>query len=205
MILCNIYKIGPLAEHWSKAYKIQTPWVTQFRSNTPLFPFTEQTHKMHSHRLIDHTMLRAPTCINAPPSLPHPLHLFTDPFRIHYPQRHKKTTLQKPPTLTWDHTHSTNSHEKKSSEAVSEQPNLGQTLQSLPITFARQATTPEIIILDKNARMCYWSFPTFSRVLTLIDRPFHIPFSLFSYNEIRVDLSRLVNFRSKSWGEHRIH
>ena len=39
---------------------------------------------------------------------------------------------------------------KKSSEAVSEQPNLGQTLLSLPITFARQATTPEIILLDKN-------------------------------------------------------
>ena len=87
---------------------------------------------------------------------------------------------------------------KNSSQAVSEQPNLGQTLQSLLTTFARQATTPELILLDKNARMCYWSFPTFSRVLTLIDKPSHIPFSLFSYNEIHVDLSRLVHFRSKS-------
>jgi hypothetical protein len=160
MKLVNIYKIGPLTEHGSKAYKIQTPWVTQFRSNTPLFPFTEPTHKMHSIRLTDHTMLGAPTCINAPWSLPHSLHLFTDPFRIHHPQPHKKKikNCRSPPHLHGIILTAPIHIKQKFSEAVSEQPDLGQTLQFLPITFARQATTPEIIILDKIARMCYWSF-----------------------------------------------
>lgn len=51
--------------------KIQTPRVTQTRSNIPLFPFTEPMHKMHGIRLTKHTMLGAPTCSNAPPAL-HP-------------------------------------------------------------------------------------------------------------------------------------
>lgn len=152
MILCNIYKIGRIAEHWSKAYKIQTPWVAQFRSTIHSFPSRNRRTKCTA---FDSQIIR---CLELPhasmlPQLCHILYTYSQTlFASIILNLTQKKHCKSPP-----HLHgiilTAPIHMKKFSEAVSEQPNLGQTLQSLPITFARQATTPDIIILDKNAQI----------------------------------------------------
>ena len=164
---------------------------------------------MHSLRLTDHTMLGALTCINSPPSLPHSLHLFTNPFRIHYPQPHKKNNIAEAP-----HTYmgSYSQHQFTWKKKILRSREWATQLRSnTPVSshhFCKTSHNSGNNYSWQKLHGCaIGASPTFSRVLPLIDRPFHIPFSFsfFSYNEIHVDLNRLVNFGSKSWGEHRIH